>query len=109
MVTDALWSDVDSDGDLDLLATTEYGHVRCYRNDGGTFVDATQATGLAERLGWWNCIAAADVDADGDTDYAIGNFGLNTKYHVTRERPQLLYYGDFDGLGKSHCVEAHLI
>ena len=107
MVTDALWSDADRDGDPDLLVTTEYGPVKFYRNDGGKLVEATAAAGLAERLGWWNCIAAADVDRDGDIDYAVGDFGWNTRYHPTRERPQLLYYGDFDGLGKSHCVEAH--
>ena len=108
MVTDALWSDVDSDNDNDLLVTTEYGPVKLFRNDGGRFVDATVEAGLAERLGWWNCVAAADVDTDGDTDYAIGNFGWNTKYHVTKENPQLLYYGDFGDSGKLNCVEAHL-
>ena len=108
MVTDAVWSDVDSDDDLDLLLTTEYGPVKLFRNDGGKLVDATANAGLAERLGWWTCIAAADIDADGDTDYAIGNFGLNTKYTATKEQPQLLYSGDFEGKGKLHCVEAHL-
>ncbi|MCA9217825.1 MAG: VCBS repeat-containing protein [Planctomycetales bacterium] len=107
MVTDAIWSDADSDGDLDLLVTTEYGPVKYFRNDNGVFVDATSAAGLAGRLGWWNCIAAADIDADGDIDYAVGNFGLNTKYHATAQNPQLLYAGDFDGSGKTHCVEAH--
>ncbi|MCA9217224.1 MAG: hypothetical protein KDB27_29345, partial [Planctomycetales bacterium] len=47
------------------------------------------------------------VDNDGDIDFAVGNFGLNTKYHVTIERPQMLYYGDFDGNGVMHVVEAH--
>ncbi len=108
MVTGAIWSDADSDNDLDLLVTTEYGPVRFYRNESGRLVDATSAAGLAGRLGWWTCIAAEDVDADGDTDYAIGNFGLNTKYHPTKKQPQLLYYGDFAGLGQLHCVEAHL-
>ena len=107
MVTDAVWSDVDNDKDLDLLVTTEYGPVKLYRNDDGTLVDATRAAGLDQRLGWWTCIAAADIDRDGDTDYAVGNFGLNTKYHPTTERPQLLFSGDFAGTGTSHCVEAH--
>lgn len=105
MVTDAVWSDIDADNDFDLIVTTEYGPVKVYRNDSGELI-RTDA-GLAEHLGWWNCIAAADADADGDIDFAVGNFGWNTKYHPSKERPQLLYYGDFDGLGKSYCVEAH--
>ena len=107
MVTGAVWSDADGDDDLDILASTEYGPIKFYRNDGGHLIDATADAGLATRLGWWTCITAADVDHDGDTDYAIGNFGLNTKYHPTDERPQLLYYGDFGGVGEMHCVEAH--
>ncbi|MFN0126355.1 MAG: VCBS repeat-containing protein, partial [Verrucomicrobiales bacterium] len=107
MVTDALWSDVDGDGDADLLVTTEYGPVKLYRNQGGKLEDATTEAGLAARLGWWNCIAAADVDGDGDSDYAVGNFGLNTKYHPTSEEPQLLFFGDFEGTGTKHIVEAH--
>jgi hypothetical protein len=39
-------------------------------------------------------------------DYAASNFGLNTKYKASREKPELLYYGDFDGTGKAHVVEA---
>ena len=107
MVTDAAWSDIDADDDQDLLVTTDYGPVRLYRNDGGKLIETTAEAGLGERLGWWTCIAAADVDADGDTDFAVGNFGWNTKYHPTVEHPQLLYYGDFDGLKKSHIIEAH--
>ncbi|MFT4638139.1 MAG: hypothetical protein ACI8T1_001457, partial [Verrucomicrobiales bacterium] len=107
MVTDALWSDIDADADIDLLVTTEYGPVKVYRNDKGALIEATVAAGLADRLGWWNAIVGADIDADGDTDFAVGNFGWNTKYHPSVEQPQLLYYGDFDGLGKAHCVEAH--
>ena len=34
------------------------------------------------------------------------NFGLNTKYHATEEKPIVLYYGDFDGTGAKRLVEA---
>ena len=107
MVTDGLWSDADGDGDVDLLVTTEYGPVMFLRNDRGKLSNATAAAGLSNRLGWWNCIAAADIDGDGDEDYAVGNFGLNTKYHVSSSNPQYLYHGDLGGTGAMNCVEAH--
>ncbi|MEZ6119085.1 MAG: CRTAC1 family protein [Pirellulaceae bacterium] len=57
------------------------------------------------RLGW-NGITAGDLDEDGDIDYVVTNFGLNTKYHASAQHPALLYYGDFDQSGKMQLVEA---
>ena len=107
MITDAIWADADGDGDEDLLVTTEYGPVRYYQNSGGRLSEKTNEAELGNRLGWWNAIAGADVDGDGDTDFAVANFGWNTKYHPNSEHPQLLFYGDFDGRGRAHIVEAH--
>ena len=106
LVTGALWSDADGDGRVDLLVTHEWGPVKLFRNDGGRLVDMTQQAGLADRLGWWNGITGRDLDGDGDVDYVVTNFGLNTKYHASKEKPALLYYGDFDGKGTMRLVEA---
>jgi hypothetical protein len=107
MVTSALWSDADDDGWLDLLVTYEWGPVRLFRNDGGKLVDHTQAAGLAQRSGWYNGIAAGDVDGDGDIDYVVTNFGLNTKYHhPTADKPVMIYYGDYEGAGTKRIIEA---
>ncbi len=106
MVTGAVWSDADGDGWLDLLVTHEWGPVRLFHNDGGRLVDQTEEAGLAERTGWWNSIAGGDVDGDGDIDYVVANFGLNTKYHATAHHPVRLFYGDFDGSGVKRLVEA---
>ena len=95
-MTDAVWSDVDGDGWDDLLVTHEWGPIKYYRNEQGRLVERTNEAGLSGRLGWWNCIAASDLDADGDTDYVVGNFGWNTKYHASESQPTLLYYGDFE-------------
>jgi len=81
LVTSAVWSDVDNDGWIDLLVAQEWGPVKYFRNDKGKLVDQTATAGFSEVLGWWNGITALDVDNDGDMDYAVTNFGLNTKYH----------------------------
>lgn len=102
MVTGALWSDVDDDGWIDLMVATEYGPVRYYRNGKGTLEPPREAA----PPGWWNGIAGADFDGDGDIDYAVTNFGLNTKYHVSPDHPAELYYGELvEGAGP-HIVEA---
>ena len=106
LVTSALWSDVDQDGWIDLLVTHEWGPVKVFQNQQGKLVDTTNESGVGNLLGWWNSIAAGDVDADGDLDYAVGNVGLNSKYHASGGHPVLLYYGDMDGAGRPRIVEA---
>lgn len=108
MVTGAIWSDADRDGWTDLLITTEWGAVRFLKNDSGKLVDQTETAGLHERLGWWNGIAAGDIDSDGDIDYLVTNNGLNSKYKASPAKPELIFYGDLDGSGKPHIVEAKL-
>ena len=106
LVTSALWSDVDDDGWLDLLLTREWSSVALFRNEEGVLNDRTTPAGLAGRLGWWNGIAAADLDHDRDMDYVVTNTGLNTKYSASGKRPARLYFGDMDGSGRKQLVEA---
>ena len=106
MVTDASWGDMNGDGWLDLMVAQEWGAVRLFLNEKGKLADATSGSGLAEMTGWWSSLALSDVDADGDLDCIAGNFGLNTKYRATADKPELLFYGDLDGTGNSQIVEA---
>ncbi len=71
----ALAFDEDNDGDSDLLLAN-FGPNRLYRNDGGTFSDATAAhPGLAGGARDWSTGAAAgDVDEDGDLDVYLCNY-----------------------------------
>ncbi|MEJ6641698.1 MAG: VCBS repeat-containing protein [Akkermansiaceae bacterium] len=105
LVTGALWSDADGDGRVDLLLTCEWGPVRLFLNREGKLLEK-EDTGILDRLGWWNGIAGADVDGDGDTDYVVTNQGLNTPYKASVLKPELLYYGEMDESGRPQIIEA---
>ncbi len=98
MITDALWSDFDSDGKVDLIAVGEFMPVSFYRNEGTKFVKLA-STGVEQFTGWWNSLTSGDYDKDGDVDYLAGNLGLNSNYQVTAEYPLWVYGKDFDGNG----------
>jgi hypothetical protein len=107
MVTSALWTDANGDGWIDLLVCGEWEPLRIFMNNEGTLIEKPSLEcGLSGVRGWWNSLAAADVDNDGDIDYIAGNVGLNTKYHASMEAPIQLFYGDFEGRGTLNIVEA---
>jgi hypothetical protein len=107
MITSAIWTDSDNDGAIDLLLTCDWAPPRLFRNLGeGKLQDRTSAAGFDRLWGWWNGVSAGDVDNDGDIDFAISNFGQNTKYHPTYDKPVRLFYGDFDDSGVEQLVEA---
>ncbi len=107
MVTAAVWSDANDDSWLDLIVVGEFEPMRVfYNHEGKYFKEASDTSYLDRWSGWWNSLEAADVDGDGDIDYVVGNVGLNTKYHANEEHPYQVFYGDFQGDGERHIVEA---
>ena len=109
LVSDALWTDVDADGLVDLMLVGEWMPITLFKNTGARFTDVTRTSGLAATSGWWNSLAAADFDRDGDTDYVAGNLGLNTKYRASEEEPVRVYAADFDENGSLDPVVARFI
>lgn len=103
MVTDAIWSDYDNDGKIDLIIVGEFMPVTFYKNTGTNFVKV-QNTGLDNYWGWWNSIISADFDKDGDTDYVTGNLGLNNYYNISNDRPLRVYAKDFDDNGSVDAI-----
>jgi hypothetical protein len=107
LVCAALWTDFDADGWTDLLLVGEWMAPTFFKNEKGILSRAANRRAanrsqfsIPNSQGWWNSIAAGDFDRDGDTDYVLGNLGLNSRYRATPEQPVRLYAADFDGNGK---------
>jgi len=101
MVTDAVWSDVDGDDDHDLVVVGDWMGVQIFENKAGqiTFKEELPAS-----KGWWTRIEASDLDRDGDPDFVLGNWGLNSKFKASTEKPLTMYVNDFDQNGKSEFI-----
>jgi len=103
MVTDAVWTDYDQDGNMDLLVVGEWmGPVFLRNVDGRLEWD----NDLNELSGLWQSIEPFDIDADGDTDYMLGNWGLNSKFTASSSSPLKMYYGDIDQNGSTETILA---
>ncbi len=99
MVTDASWTDLDSDGLPELIICGEWMGVHIYKYNTTNFEDFSTISGLDKYTGWWYSIASADFDNDGDVDIVIGNHGLNNKYKTSSAEPFQVYTTDFDNNG----------
>jgi hypothetical protein len=96
---DALWTDFDNDGWIDLVVASEWKPLSFFKNENGKFRDITAESGVQNYKGWWNSIVCGDFDNDGDMDYIVGNVGKNSFYRASTQEPVKIYAGDFDKNG----------
>lgn len=100
LVTQAIWFDIDKDGNKDLVLCLEWGGIIAFLNHHGRFEKKL----ITEKHGWWNFILPVDIDNDGDIDLIAGNLGLNSRLKASPQEPVRLYYYDFDDNGKKEQV-----
>jgi len=99
LISDALWTDFNGDFWPDLILAGEWMPLRFFKNEAGKLIEVTESTGIENHLGWWNSLAAADIDNDGDIDYIAGNVGENINFKGTSEEPVRIYAKDLDNNG----------
>lgn len=107
LVTGAVFTDIDGDGDQDLLLSREWDSLLLFKNEDGNFQNVSEDVGLDRWEGWWNGITTGDFNNDGLPDIVATNLGLNSVYQLDVSRPLRMYYDDFDGDRRLEILEAY--
>jgi enediyne biosynthesis protein E4 len=96
MVTDAVFTDFNKDGNTDLVVVGEWMKPSFFANKNGRFTNVTETVLPEKSNGLWQSIQPFDIDQDGDLDYLVGNWGVNTKFKASPAFPMKMYFDDFD-------------
>ncbi|MGB3849262.1 MAG: VCBS repeat-containing protein, partial [Tunicatimonas sp.] len=104
IVTAAQWTDLNQDERPDLLVVGEWMPIRVFVNQAGALLDRSSQWQTGQTHGWWSSLAAGDFDADGDTDYVVGNLGLNTNYQASAREPLVRYAGLLNTDAKTDAI-----
>ena len=105
MATSATITDINNDNLKDIIIVGEWMPIKVLQNNKNGFVDVSEKLGLDKSTsGWWWSINQGDFDNDGDTDFIIGNNGLNYKYQANKDETFDIYVNDFDKNKKQDIV-----
>lgn len=94
MVTGATWTDLDGDGNKELVIVGEWMAPHIFSFRGGRFVEIK--SNLNALSGWWQTVTSADVNGDGKPDLILGNIGENFYLKPDSSRPAKLWINDFN-------------
>lgn len=109
MVCEAISTDLNGDAFPDLVLVGEWMPIKMFVNTKGKGFAPYAMEQFAQTAGWWNCVAAADLDGDGDLDFIVGNEGLNSFYQASPERPIRIVAKDFNDDGSFDPIMGHYL
>lgn len=89
-VSDALWADLENDGDQDLVLAVWGGASEIYLNDGKGRLHPTEAGEFGEIVTFASSVSASDIDGDGDLDLYLTQWPIDEAGGA----PNLLYRND---------------
>lgn len=107
LVSGAVFSDFNRDGNQELLVSTEWGTLRMFEFRNGTFQEITNEAGLNQWSGWWKGVSTGDFNNDGLPDIVAANIGKNTPYQIRNKSLLRTYYKDLAGMGAMDIMEAY--
>jgi hypothetical protein len=99
MVKSAIVTDLNGDKKPELVIAGEWMPIKVFEYAQGKMNDVSAQYGLENTEGWWDKLAADDIDSDGDMDIIAGNLGENYKFQASVEKPFEVFAKDFDGNG----------
>lgn len=102
MVTGAVFADITSDAQKELVIAGEWMTPRIFSFDKDHFIEIK--TNLTNMFGWWETVAVTDLDGDGRNDLVLGNIGENFYLRPDKEHPVKLWLNDFDQNGASDRI-----
>ncbi len=107
MVTGAVWANITGNANKELVIVGEWMAPKIFSFNKDHFEEVK--TNLGNMNGWWQTVAASDVDGDGNEDLLLGNIGDNFYLRPTAEKPVKLWLGDFDQNGITDKILTYTI
>ena len=104
MVTDSEFIDIDNDGKNELVVVGEWMPILVFKNLNNKFLNISDSLGLSKTNGLYNEIHCLDINNDGFNDIIIGNYGLNSMFKASVDKPLTLYVNDFDKNGRTEQI-----
>lgn len=109
IVNGAVWSDLDGDGFAELVVACEWGPIRVFRNRDGALFEITKELGLDSYVGWWRGVTTGDLNNNGKMDILAANWGLNSQYRASAQKPLVFAYGELFQPGTVDLIETEYV